>query len=108
MRQATTIIALAFGLMSVAPMEAAPVAPATVQPHMITLVAGKRPGYLGGYRGSRSERRGYRYYRDGYWYPPAAFAAPVVVPRARYHREPYCDDNFAPSSESRPRRCPRY
>jgi hypothetical protein len=97
-------------LFSAVPSAAAPVpnAPDIASLGSVAFAAGERAGYLGGYRGLRSPRHGYRQYRDGYWYPPAAFAAPVVVPRARSHREPYCDDSFAPSSESRPRRCPRY
>jgi hypothetical protein len=40
--------------------------------------------YYNGHRGVVHARRGYRYHR-GYWFPPAAFARPVVVapaPRA--------------------------
>jgi hypothetical protein len=69
-----------------------------------------KPGYLNGYRGYRTARTGYRHYSDGYWDPLAAFALScgyVVVP-SYAPPEPFCDDNFAPSSDSRPRRCPRY
>jgi hypothetical protein len=34
--------------------------------------------YYNGHRGVVYARRGYRYHR-GYWFPPAAFARPVVV-----------------------------
>lgn len=35
-------------------------------------------GYWGGHRGYRSARPGYRYY-DGWWFPPAAFAAGALL-----------------------------
>ncbi len=45
----------------------------------IAEIASQKTGYLNGYRGSRAQRAGYRRYRDGYWYPPAAFGAAITV-----------------------------
>lgn len=39
---------------------------------------GERRGYYRGYRGYRERRPGYRY-RDGYWFPAAAFITGAIV-----------------------------
>ncbi|MFQ1160744.1 hypothetical protein ACJWUR_26745, partial [Klebsiella pneumoniae] len=43
--------------------------------------------YYNGYRGVVVARPGYRFYR-GYWFPPAAFAAGVIVGRTLAHPVP--------------------
>ncbi|KQV20768.1 hypothetical protein ASC97_28425 [Rhizobium sp. Root1203] len=98
----------AIAILAIGPAEAAPVIADVARPRSdIVEIASQNAGYLNGYRGSRAQRAGYSRCRDGYWYPPAAFGAPVTVQRS-YQREPFCDDSFRPSSDSRPPRCPRY
>jgi hypothetical protein len=108
MRLPSKTIMRAIAMLSIAPAEAPPVIADVARPWAgIVEIASQKTGYLNGYRGSRAQRAGYRRYRDGYWYPPAAFGAPVAVQRS-YNSEPFCDKGFRPSSDSRPPRCPRY
>lgn len=53
--------------------------------HGVVVVRGVR--YYNGFRGVVVARPGYRYYR-GFWFPPAAFAAGVIVDRTLAHPVP--------------------
>jgi hypothetical protein len=70
----------AIAILSIAPAEAPPVIADVARPWAgIVEIASQKTGYLNGYRGSRAQRAGYRRYRDGYWYPPAAFGAAITA-----------------------------
>jgi hypothetical protein len=60
-----------------------------------------RPGYYGGYRGYREHRPNHRY-RDGYWYPLAAFAAGAIIGGAIAQPRP--EPRYVPA----PRYVPEY
>jgi hypothetical protein len=60
-----------------------------------------RSGYYGGYRGYREHRPNHRY-RDGYWYPLAAFAAGAIIGGAIAQPRP--EPRYVPA----PRYAPEY
>ena len=84
---AAAVLSVMMGVSAVAPAEAMPlpspvVNRATDVTQAATIVI--RRGYYRGHRGYRYARPGYRRWNDGYWYPYAAFGAPVVVVRPGY------------------------
>lgn len=97
-KKLTSCCAAALALVSLSiPATATPLhrPPVTIENSGLEQEVGHRHGfyvirgvhYYNGYRGIVVARPGYRYYR-GYWFPPAAFAAGVVVGGAVAHTAP--------------------